>query len=713
MLQSYSTVPLYKAQARLLIEDERSTMIRGIDANDPIFWADPEPYYETQYRILASRGLAQQTLRRVDLSKVPEFSGQQPQQFSPLAVVRSVRRAILGAASSAFSGVIALVQPEPSSPAMTQPAEEQEAPGTSAQERAFIDAFVSRIQVEAVVNTRLVDVYFTGADKVFAAAALNAHIETYVEENLARRLQNTQKTLDWLDAELAKQQTTVEASERSLAEYRENQNALSLEDANNIVGARLTQLNDAVTRAGTNRRQKESLYNQVRSVDPNSDAAVASPAVAQNPSVQQAKQRLDSLEADLAKLSGRYLPRHPEIVKLNGSIESARQQLKAATAQAIQSIRSEYEAALDEETRVKTDLEQQKNAAMDLSRKGVGYSVLEREAESNRRVYESLLQQQKELQVVANSRANNVQVMDRAAVPGAPFTPNTRRDWFIALLAGLMLAIGLVLVVEYVDDSLKTPDDINRKLRIPLLGLVPAVRGQRVPVLSGTVPHDFGEAFRSLRTSLVFTAGSSGTRIVAVTSTQPLEGKTTSACNLAMVLALGGARVLLIDADMRRPSLHKYLGMANTAGLSHVLVGQARIREAIQRTHDPNLFALTAGQPPPNPSELLGSDRMKSFLAHLGTGPFDWVIIDTPPVLAVTDAAIVAPLVSGVVFVVGAEMTRSGHGERALEMLRGGGNPHIIGAVLNRVDFDRNKYYYSRYYGYHYKSYYGDRTAAA
>jgi len=233
-----------------------------------------------------------------------------------------------------------------------------------------------------------------------------------------------------------------------------------------------------------------------------------------------------------------------------------------------------------------------------------------------------------------------------------------------------------------------------------------------VPVLTETVPHDFGEAFRSLRTSLVFTSGGEATRIIAVTSTQPLEGKTTTACNLAMALALGGSRVLLIDADMRRPGLHKTMGLQNGTGLSHLLVGQAKVRDAVQRVAEPNLVVITAGRTPPNPSELLSSDRMIHFLANLATGPFEWVIIDTPPVLAVTDAVILAQRVSGVVFVVGSEMTRRAHAERALETLRTG-HPRSIGVVLNRVDFNRNKYYYSRYYGYQYKSYYGQDQGAA
>ena len=328
------------------------------------------------------------------------------------------------------------------------------------------------------------------------------------------------------------------------------------------------------------------------------------------------------------------------------------------------------------------------------------------------RTVQSLLQQQKELQVVSNSRSNNVQVMDRAEVPGAPYSPNTRREWFTAMMAGLLVAFGLAFGIEYLDDTVKTPEDVSKRLGLPMLGLVPAIRGERVPLLSETVPHDFGEAFRSLRTSLVFTAGAGQARVIAVTSSQPLEGKTTTACNLATALALGGSRVLLIDADMRRPGLHRIMGVENGVGLSHLLVAQARVREAVQRTTEPNLFVITAGRTPPNPSELLASDRMKSFIANLSHGPFDWVVLDTPPVLAVTDAVVLASSVSAVVFVVGSEMTRRVHAERALGTLRAG-KPRSIGVVLNRVDFDRNKYYYARYYGYNYKSYYGSASPAA
>jgi capsular exopolysaccharide synthesis family protein len=262
------------------------------------------------------------------------------------------------------------------------------------------------------------------------------------------------------------------------------------------------------------------------------------------------------------------------------------------------------------------------------------------------------------------------------------------------------------------DDTIKTPEDVTGKLRLPFLGFVPAVRGNRAPLLSGSVPHDFGEAFRALRTSLIFSSGTRQQRVIAVTSAQPLEGKTTTACNLAMALAVGGSRVLLVDADMRRPGLHKTLGVKNDAGLSHLLVGRARSREAIQRTPYSNLWVLTAGRTPPNPSELLSSDRMRQLLESLGQGPFDWVIVDTPPVLAVTDAVILTPSVAGVVFVLGADMTRRRIAERAVETMMTSG-PRVLGVVLNRVDVERNKFYYARFYGYQYKSYYGRPAATA
>jgi len=323
-------------------------------------------------------------------------------------------------------------------------------------------------------------------------------------------------------------------------------------------------------------------------------------------------------------------------------------------------------------------------------------------------VYQSLLTREKELRVSANSRTNNVRVIDHAEVPRVPVTPGGRRTWLISIVVGLVLSIAVALGLDYMNDTIKTPEDVTRRLKLPFLGLVPSVRGDKHPLLASShVPHDFGESFRALRTSLLSKYPSEGTKIFIVTSAQPLEGKTTTAANLAMALAYGGSRVLLIDADMRRPGLHRPLRLTNERGLSQVLIGQARVRDVIQRTVDPNLLAITAGRTPPNPSELLSSERMKTLLTNLAHGPFDWIIIDTPPVLAVTDAVILAPMVNGVTFVIGAEMTRRRLAERAIDTVMQS-RPRYAAVVLNKVDFDKNKYYYSRYYGHQYKNYYAE-----
>jgi succinoglycan biosynthesis transport protein ExoP len=696
LLQTYSTIPLYRTSARVLIQDERTVSVGKLNANDPQFWEESDQYYNTQYSILRSRGLARRVVERLHLRTHPLFDGSAPQGRGPLKLVRDLRR-LIGSTVTGLSR---------STPRSAEPS----AAGEDAAESAATSQFLAGVTIVPEKSTRLVEIVYTSPDPRFAALAANTLAEEYAQQNLDLRLDTLRKNLAWLDAEVAKQETKVREAEAAMAGYREQQNALSLEDRQNIVVSRLNQLNDTVTRARTTRLQKESVFDQIKRVDPSSDTADAFPIIATNPGVVEAKNRLTELAAQKAQLAGRYRPGHPEMLKLEMQIDNARTALNGQRARVIESVRNEYQAAANEERSFAGQLEAQKDAAMDLDKKSGAYLVLQREAESNRQVYQSLLQQEKELRVISNSRTNNVQVMDRAEVPGGPFSPNTRRDWLMAILAGLVIAVGLAFGIEYFDDTVKTPEDVARHLKLPLLGLVPAVRGPNGPLLSGSVPHDFGEAFRSLRTSLAFTSASLGPRIVAVTSTQPLEGKTTTACNVATALALGGARVLLIDADMRRPGVHRAMGVQNEIGLSHILVGQARVRDAVQQTTEPSLCVIAAGRLPPNPSELLGSDRMRSFLTNLQAGPFEWVVIDTPPVLAVTDAVLVARAASSVVFVVGSEMTRRVHAERAIETLMTG-RPASIGVVLNRVDLERNKYYYTRYYGYHYQSYYGHRSA--
>jgi capsular exopolysaccharide synthesis family protein len=689
MIQGYSNVRLFQAQARILIEDERSTAMPGISEN--AYYEDPLPYYQTQYRILKGRDLTRRVVKRIKLGEVPEFNGTATPPSTPSVVIRSV-----------LSRVAGLLRP-------ARPAIEPEAPKVdeTADESALVSAFLSRVEVIPVPDSRLVDVTFTSTSPQLAADAINALVDEYVAQNLEVKLQSTQNMLDWLEKEVGTQQQKVEDSERQLANYRDRENAMSLDDKNNIVVSRLNALNDAVLRARTTRIEKEAQFNQVRSMTPGATADSIA-VVSQNPQIQAGKVQLAELQRQKAQLSEKYGEKHPEILRVNAQLADAQRQLDLETTKALQSVQNEYERARLEERTLSAGLEDAKRDAQDLGRKSVSYNVMEREARSNRTVYESLLQRANELRVSSNSRANNVRVIDHAEVPKGPITPTGRRTWLLAIAVGLAAAVGVAYGLDYMNDTIKTPEDVTRYLKMTFLGLVPAVPGHKHPVLASShSPHDFGEAFRSLRTSIISRYPGEGAKTMVVTSAQPLEGKTTTACNIAMALAYGGARVLLIDADMRRPGMHRPLRLNNERGLSQILTGQARVRDVIQRTVDPNLLAITAGKTPPNPSELLASERMNTLLTNLSHGPFDWIVVDTPPVLAVTDAVILAPAVTGVTFVVGAEMTRRRLAERALETILAS-HPKMVGVVLNKVDFARNRYYYSRYYGHQYKNYYAE-----
>jgi succinoglycan biosynthesis transport protein ExoP len=689
MIQDYSSVKIFRAQAQLLIEDERSTAMPGITSDSNTYYEDPEPYYKTQFRILKGRDLARRVVKRVELGTVPEFNGTAEEPATPFTMLQD-----------AGQRVVHYVKPPPV---------EAEAPKVdeTPDESSLIGSFLGRVAVNPVTGSRLVDVTFDAMDPKFAAAAVNALVDEYVEQNLAVKLQSTQNMLEWLDKELVKQQNKVQESEAALANYRARQNAMSLDDKQNIVLSRLNALNDSVMKSHSNRIQKEALYNQVKAAGPGAGADMI-PAISQNTAVQTLKAQIAEQQRERIRLSERYGDKWPALIQATTKLAELQRQLDVEIARALQQVKNEYETSVLEEQTYSRNLEAAKADVQDLSRKSVDYNVMEREAESNRQVYQSLLQRANELRVSSNSHANNVRVVDHAEVPKSPLAPTGRRTWLMAVAVGLVLSIGVAFGLDYMNDTIKTPEDVTQRLKLPFLGLVPAVRGDKHPLLASShVPHDFGESFRSLRTSLISKYPGDGTKIMVVTSAQPLEGKTTTAANIAMSLAFGGARVLLIDADMRRPGMHRPLRLTNDRGLSQVLIGQARVRDVIQRTVDPNLLAITAGRTPPNPSELLASERMKTLLTNLTHGPFDWIIVDTPPVLAVTDAVVLAPLVSGVTFVVGAEMTRRRLAERAIEIVMQT-RPKYAAVVLNKVDFARNKYYYSRYYGHQYKNYYAE-----
>ena len=436
LVQVFTTTPLYRAQARVMVEveDDQVTSLTGVLSGEN--YRDPAPHYQTQFRILTGRELARRTVRLLNLGTVAEFNGAGATRTEVARTIDAAKRWVgLGPGDTSQEG------PVP--------------------EAILVSGFLSRVSVEPVKNSRLVDVSFISADPEFAVKAVNQLVREYVAQNAEQRRYNVTSGLSWIEEELARQKSKVEASERAMASYREVQNAGSLEDRQNIVVARLNQLNDAVTKAKTTLVQKESLYNQVKALKPG-ERPDSIPAILQNQYIQSLKTQVAELERDKANLSERYGERHPEILKVNASIKDASRQLEQELAKAIDAIRNDYQASLAEERSLAGSLEEQKGAAVSLGRKSVSYTVLEREAQSNRQVYENLLSREKELQVLASSRGNNVRLVEDAEIPGGPFSPNLRRSMMLASLVGMALAVGLITGLGYFDDTVKTPKTSRR-----------------------------------------------------------------------------------------------------------------------------------------------------------------------------------------------------------------------------------------------------------
>ena len=580
--------------------------------------------------------------------------------------------------------------------------------GETAMQSARIDQFLGGLSVVPVRNSQIVEIHYTSSDPQFAAQAANSVAKAYIQQTTEFKFSTSKDAADWLSDRLAEQRKAVEASESALQAYKEKNGGVSITDsASNIVVQRLTELNSALTKAKTERINKEASYNQLKAAEAagNLDSF---PSVLSNEYIQKLRTDLTDLQRQQAQLADRYGERHAEVIKNRTAIQSAEAKLRGELGKIVESVNSEYQAALSQEQSLQSALDAQKTEAFSLNRKGIEYGVLQREADSNRQIYESLMQRTKETGITSESRSTNVRIVDPAEVPRGPISPNVGRELEVSFAMGLFFAVGIAFGIEYLDNRIKSPQELKAHLGIPFLGMVPSVGKDKLngdPLLSRAVPANFAEAFKSIRTSVLFSSAEEGMRSVVVTSSGPGEGKSIVSANLAVALAQAGQRVLLIDGDMRQTARPRDLRIGS--GARAVERSDRRGKNQRRRASMPTvhgLWLLASGHIPPNPAELLGSHRFRDFIGSLEEH-FDWVVIDSPPVLVVTDSSIVANHASGVVFVVGSDKTSRQAARTAVEQLDAA-NARIIGSVLNRVNLSRHQYYYSAYYRKEYSKYY-------
>jgi capsular exopolysaccharide synthesis family protein len=681
-------VPVYRAQTRLLLGEPSTPLPTLARQGEPTRSDTTRTDLQTQYELLASRALASRVVRRLNLGSNQLFLAPVP---SPFSLIRF--REVL-------SGPPPPSSVPPSSPAAPEAGAGEAPPGS-------IDRLLAGLIVAPLIDSRLVDVKYESRDPALAAQVANAIAQEFIEQDLQLQSQSTEQSAAWLNARLAEQRARVEQSEQALQRFKEQQDALSVEDRQNIVVGSLTDINAAVTRAKTERLAKEQIWNQVNAVRGDREALLTTPAIQQSPLVQSLRTEVAGLQRERAQLGERFGPKHPEMVRITTALENARGRLDAEVDKAVATVRAEYMTALAQERSLSSALDRQKGEALSLNRKDLAYGALEREAISNRQVYEALQQQAKQATLASELRQSSVRIVDAAAVPGRPVRPDTTRGLAFGLLGAALFGVGLAFAREFLDRRIKSPTDLHTHLKLPCLGLVPALNHDRptIPLLDAAdVPAGFSEAIRKVRSSLWIGLPGGPPCTVLVAGTAPRDGKSLLAANLAMALAATGERVLLIDGDLRRPALHATFGLEQQPGLSMVLAGRAQPADAVSATKVAQLSLLPAGPLPPNPSELLGRGRFGTLLEILKPS-FEWIIVDTPPVLAVTDAVVMAPAANAVIFVASADATRCDAAAEAVDQLRASGAV-VLGGVLNRVALTRNASYYSRYYRKDYERYY-------
>jgi len=683
-IATFRMQPVYTATARIEIDREDTHVLPfAADAYD--FMSDQDAYVETQARILASETLALKTIR--DSGLVPHND-------------------MGGSSSDAItSGTLANHRRPPE-----------------------LGAFLGSLSVKRVPQSRLLDVTFESTNPELGAQILNAHLNNFMEENFRSQYDASAKATAWLQDQLSELKVKVQKSEAERLAYERQHQIWELDDKQNITTQRFAELNKEFTEAQSERMKKEAIYQFAKTGNIN-----AVPQLRQNSGLQDLIRRRSEASAQYVDGLAQYGPNFPKIQRLQVRIKELDDSIDNEKRNIVSDLENDYNAARQREGVMNDALNDQKAEVNSMAQVMVEYNILKRIAEADKTMYDGLLTKLKEANIAAGLKSRNIRVVDPAMIPSTPTRPAKTRNIALSFLVGLVGGIGLALLREYLDNTVKTPDDVESLARLPSLAVVPAfeeenapsrrarliggasVNGheKRVELVAQHLPKSqMSEAFRALRTALLLSQADHPPQVILVTSALPREGKTTAAANLAVTLAQLGDRTLLIDADLRKPGVGRLLNMTDGkyAGLSSYLAGVSSL-DLVTVPHPtiPNLVAIPTGPLPPNPADLLSSHKLADALQQL-RGQFKFIVIDSPPIMAATDAVIVSVLADGVLLVVRSGETPKEAFTRARDLLVSV-KCHLLGVVLNAVDSSAPDYYYSyRYYPYSYG--YGPQEAA-
>ncbi len=665
--------PLYTASASIQINEQSDRVLKEGDdtsANTDIY--DTDRFLQTQIDILRSRGLAQRVAQSLKLAENP-----------------------------AFYKAMGVEPPGPETPAIT------------VRDMTF-GLLLGHLKVKLPRTSRIVSVEFVSADPQFSARVANSFVKEFIAASLQRKYDSSAYARSFISDQLAEAKQRLEASEQAVNSYARAAELIRTAPAvgkdgestggGSVVSASLVQLNQAANEARAARIAAEGRWRAIAAGSGQNATEVLG-----NSSIQNLLNQRADVQTRLKLERARHLPAHPSVIQLQAQAAEIDRQLNALTNSVRASVRGQYDAALATERQLEQQVARLKGESMAEQERSVQFNILAREANTNRILYDGLLQRFKELNAAAGISASNIAVIDNADPPLGPSSPNLMTNLLIGLILGSGLAAGVALVRDQFDDSIRVPEDVEHKLDLSLLGVIPKSDddvGEEIADPKSAV----SEAYSSLGGSLLYSTSEGLPQVMLITSAQPTEGKSTTSFAIATGFARIGRRTVLIDADLRRPSLHRRIGTGNEAGMTTLLTSSDAVETAIIAAAQPGLSLITSGPIPPAPTELIASHRMQALLDELAE-KFDVVIIDSPPILGLADAPLMAPLADGVIMVIEADRSRRGTLKASLRRLRAM-RPLILGAVLTKFDARKSSYGYG-YSEYYSSSYYQYRAEDA
>jgi capsular exopolysaccharide synthesis family protein len=707
-IQMFRQPSIYEAAATIRIEQRAKNILSSPQL---VLNAQPDAnFWGTQVKLLESPALARQVALTLDLKHNPNFFGAQAQG----GVFTALKRMVSGEKR------VATPAPTPKGLSVVDEARLKADPLTPeelATLEPYEDAIIAGEQVEGVVGTNLFLIKYRHTDPEMAQKVSNTIAEVFRANNIQRATENSTQAEDVLMREIADYQSKIRHDQEALFNFaREKGIPPIIDTATNVEVQRLADLSRQVLEAENMRKNAQAIYLSAKAAkDP-----FAVPEIQKSARITQLQERISQLEERKAALEVTYTKEWPEVKKMEVTIKRLNDELQKAASDAIEGLQKNYEAAQTHENSVRDRYIEQRGTTNQQTRDQIEMTEFNQRLETNKQYLNTLLQKQRELQIAQGDRGNEVSIENYSRVPRSPVGPPRVRNVMIAFVLSLVAGIGLAFLLDFLDDTVKSLDDVDRYVHLPALALIPSgahvgarlnlkglPQGKPAPgestalAMLDDVRSPIAEAYRHLRTSLLLSSAGQPPKTILVTSSQPSEGKTTTAINTAFMLAQTGAEVLIIDCDLRRPRLHAQFEVPNSKGLTTWLSGERDLDNLLQTCpKTPNLKILTSGPVPPNPAELIGSEEMRRLLGQLSER-FAHIIIDSPPAISFTDASILSTMVDGVMLVVHGGRSSRAVVRRAKQQLLDVG-AHIFGVVLNNVKLETQDYYYSGYYSNYY-----------